>query len=76
MAPVSLANADMVVYGATQVVDDQTRVTALVVNSHSGELIGTAKVTVASKDFLKAEDEISDQVRRTLASAWLTAIFG
>ena len=58
------ANTALVIRGAAQMVGDQVRITAQVIDANSGETIRTASVTGPTGDMLKLEDQLSAQLVR------------
>ena len=57
------ANADYVIRGAAQRVDQTLRITAQFIDSRNGDTIAAATVTGSAKDLLKLEDDLSSQLR-------------
>ena len=58
--------ADFVVWGTTQVVDDRVRVSGEVLDVARGELVGQFKVTGALRELFELQDAVAEQVRRRL----------
>ncbi|MGN6368980.1 MAG: hypothetical protein ACTHN5_12030 [Phycisphaerae bacterium] len=57
------ANADYVIRGAAQRVDQTLRLTAEFIDARNGDTLAAATVTGNGKDLLKLEDDLSTQLR-------------
>ena len=57
------ANADYVIRGAAQRVDQTLRITAQFIDARNGDTLAAATVTGSAKDLLKLEDDLSSQLR-------------
>jgi TolB-like protein len=57
------ASAALAVRGAAQVVGEQVRLTAQLIDAKTGETVSTASVTGVPGELLKLEDELSAQLR-------------
>jgi TolB-like protein len=57
------ASAPLAVRGAAQIVGDQLRLTAQVIDAKTGDTLSAASVTGPASDLLKMEDELSAQLR-------------
>ena len=62
------ANSAYVVFGSYQVNDAALRLTAQVLETRSGRIVGSGKATGPMRDLFALEDELAGQVRGVLAS--------
>jgi TolB-like protein len=58
------ASAQLAIRGTAQVVGDQVRVTAQMLDARNGEIVRTASVTGTPADLLKMEDDLSAQLTK------------
>lgn len=63
------ANAPYAVRGAAQLVGDDVRLTAQLIDSRTGDTLRTALVTGKAADLLKLEDQLASQIRGTDTAA-------
>jgi TolB-like protein len=68
------ANAPLAIRGAAQVVGEDVRLTAQLIDSKSGETVRTGLVTGSTAELLKLEDELAGQLRGTTAVAATTPV--
>ena len=57
------ANADYVIRGAAQRMDQTLRITAQFIDARNGDTLAAATVTGSAKDLLKLEDDLATQLR-------------
>ena len=70
------AGMPFALYGSAQLVGENVRITAQLVNSNTGESIATAASTGPASDLLKLEDEIVTQLRQPATGAPAVAAAG
>jgi TolB-like protein len=60
------ANADAVIFGSVQIVDDQIRVLGQIILTGSGKSLGTLRCDASEREIFDAEDRLAAQAQRIL----------